>query len=55
LDGFRALALATIENCWSDEVPAPAREGTDEHGIAVLISALAGVPIEAGDAIESAV
>ena len=55
LDGLRALAIATIENCWSDEVPFPACEGTDEHGIAVWISALAGVPIGVDHAIESAV
>jgi hypothetical protein len=54
LDGFRALALATIENCWGDEIPDPARRAADEHGIAVLISALTGVPI-ADNAIQSAV
>jgi hypothetical protein len=54
LDGFRALALATIESCWGDEVPAPAH-ADDSEGIAVLISALAGVPIGAEHAIESAV
>jgi hypothetical protein len=54
LDGFRALALATIENCWGDEVPAPAH-AADAQGIAVLISALTGVPIGVVHAIESAV
>jgi hypothetical protein len=49
LEGFQALALATIENCWGDEIPAP-REVSDEQGVALLISALTGVPIESGDA-----
>jgi hypothetical protein len=55
LDGFRALALATIENCWGDEVPTPHEGPADAQGIAVLFYALAGVPIGVDHAIGSAV
>ena len=54
LDGFRAIALAIIENCWSDEIPACLRQSAaDNQGIAVLISALTGVPIGTDNTVES--
>jgi hypothetical protein len=54
LDGLRALALAIVENCWSDEIPVLS-DTAGARGIAVLISTLTGVPIEGDDDIEAAV
>jgi hypothetical protein len=44
LQGLHALALAILENCWSDEIPYSGEGISDMDGIAVLISTLTGVP-----------
>ena len=46
LEGFRALAKAIMWCCWGDEVRRHEHDGTDDHGVAVLMSALTGAPID---------
>lgn len=45
LEGYRALALAIVQGCWFGEVRRHEHDGTDDHGVAVLLSALTGVDI----------
>jgi hypothetical protein len=45
LEGCRALAQAIVDHCWGGEVRRHERDGTDDHGIAVLMSALTGVSV----------
>jgi hypothetical protein len=48
LEGFRALALATVEHCWTDEDEVIVFGHTaDCRAIALLMSALTGLPIPA--------
>jgi hypothetical protein len=43
LEGFRALALAIVENCWFGKIERGDRAA--DRGVAVIISALTGVPV----------
>jgi hypothetical protein len=47
LEGLRALALAIVEHCWSDEIHVG--DTSDWKGMAVIISSLTGVPITADE------
>ncbi|WP_024519394.1 hypothetical protein [Bradyrhizobium sp. Tv2a-2] len=53
LEGYRALALAIVENCWCDEINLGQETG-DEWGTAVIISSLTGIPMPDDDGQASA-
>jgi hypothetical protein len=44
-EGLRALALAIVEHCWSDDIHVG--DTSDWKGMTVIISSLTGVPLPA--------
>lgn len=49
LDGYRALALAIVEHCWTGEIDTDEEDTSDNRGLKLLVSCLTGVPIEEED------